>query len=142
MSTGVIYPSRVSALCPGCRRTTRTQDWTCPACGAILDRYLFSTIRAESLSERERTAFDAGYDACMNQWKASRSTELAPYKPDRGHETSYRAGWHCAATKIEARAERKRGRRRGVVLLAIGAGLTAVGAPLAFLSFNQQIRVV
>src|SRR5689334_24542401 len=111
----MIHSGRAGDVCPGCRQSTGAQDWTCPRCGQILDRYLFGTITAKSVTGEDKVAFQSGYDACMSQWKVTGSAELGVYQPVPGHETAYRAGWHCASSKLEGRAERKRGRRRGLV---------------------------
>jgi hypothetical protein len=137
MGAGTIHSSNVGDVCPGCGQSTRSQDWTCPRCGHILDRYLFGTITAKSVTGADKDAFQAGYAACMSKWKSSGSTELSEYRPVPGHETAYRAGWQNAAAKLEGKAERKRGRRRGLVLLGIGTLLSAVGVPLVMDGFSR-----
>src|SRR4051794_8499824 len=101
MSTGTMPSPQGGEICPGCKRSTQPEDWTCPGCGHILDRYLFGTITAKSVTGADKDAFRAGYDACMNKWKTSASVELAPYQPVPGHETAYRAGWGQAAANLE-----------------------------------------
>jgi hypothetical protein len=123
MYGGMIHGSLSGGACPGCKQTTKTQDLTCPSCGAILDQYLFSTVTPESVSGEDKDAFTAGYEACMGQWNETGSLDLGVYRPVPGHETAYRAGWRHASGKIEARAERQRGRRRGLALLGSGVCL-------------------
>jgi rhomboid protease GluP len=129
--TGMIHSGRQGDACPGCGKATSALDWTCPCCGHVLDRYLFGTITAKSIAGADKDAFWAGYEACMSRWKETRSFELGEYRPVPGHETAYRAGFQHATDKIEAKDDRKRGRRRGLQLLGSGAVLTLVGGPLA-----------
>jgi rhomboid protease GluP len=125
--TGMIHDSRQGEVCIGCRRVVDLRDWTCPQCGFILDRFLFSTVTAKTVTGEDKAAFRAGYEACMNQWSGFGSTEVVDYHPPAGRETAYRAGWQKAADKIEGKQERKRGRRRGLELLVAGALFTAFG---------------
>ena len=85
--TGMIHSGRQSDACPGCGQITSEQEWTCPCCGRILDRYLFGTITAKSLTGPDKDAFGAGYEACMNRWKETGLLELGDYHPVPGHET-------------------------------------------------------
>jgi rhomboid protease GluP len=125
--TGMIHDSAQGEVCRGCRRVADLRDWTCPQCGFVLDRFLFSTVTAKTVTGEDKVAFQAGYDACMNRWNVYGSTEVADYRPPAGHETAYRAGWQNAADKIEGKQERKRGRRRGLQLLGSGALFSALG---------------
>jgi membrane associated rhomboid family serine protease len=127
----MIHNSRQSDACSGCGRIASVQEWSCPRCGRILDRYLFGTITPKSLAGADEDAFWAGYQACMSQWKAMQSLDVGEYRPVPGHETAYRAGWQHAADKVEGREERKHGRRHGLKLLASGAVLTLLGIPLS-----------
>jgi hypothetical protein len=125
-------------VCPDCKQPTRPEHWTCIHCGSILDRYLFKTITRKSVQGLDKDAFWAGHVACTTQWKESGSLEIGIYRPVAGHETPYRAGWQYARDGIEGKAERKRGRRRGLQLLGSGAVLTLVGGGLAAAgSFHQ-----
>ena len=54
-------------VCNQCRRELQTKDWTCPRCGAIVARYLFSTVTAKSVEGEDRTAYQAGYGDCIEQ---------------------------------------------------------------------------
>jgi hypothetical protein len=144
MTPGLIHTRTAGDLCPQCRSQFHARDWTCPRCGHILDRYLFSTVTARSVTGRDKEAYQAGYAACMERWKSTGSVEISAYRPPAGHETAYRAGWQRCSARIEGRAERKRGRRRGFVLLGTGTLLTAVGAPMAVYGFQYDVseRVV
>jgi rhomboid protease GluP len=128
--TGMIHGSRQGDICPACKHTTSLKDWTCPGCGHVLDGYLFGTVTPKSVAGADKDAFWAGYEACMSRWKETGSLELGEYRPTSGYETSYRAGWQYASDKIEAKGERKRGRRRGLQLLGSGALLTVIGGTL------------
>jgi hypothetical protein len=130
-------PAPAGSICPGCKQATTLKDVTCPHCGRILDRYLFSTITAKSLSGAAKEAFQTGYDVCKGKWKTTGSAEIAEYRPVPGHETEYRAGWQCAVSELEGKADRKRGRKRGLKLIAIGLLLTAIGAPWSYFAFNE-----
>jgi len=125
----------VGDFCPDCKRPVVAKDWTCPRCGSILDRYLFSTVTPKSLSEQDREAFWAGHKACLSKWEKTRSTELGEYRPVSGHETAYRVGWQHAADKVRGKQERKRGRRRGLTVFGLGVALTGAGV-VALLSFR------
>lgn len=138
LMTGMIHSGRQGDACPGCGRTGSVQDWTCPRCGRILDRYLFSTITPKSVTGPDEDAFWAGYEDCMGRWKATQLLELGEYHPVPGHETAYRAGWQHAVDRVEGREERKRGRRHGLKLFASGAVLTLVGTPLAVSAWNSH----
>ena len=105
----------------------RRQNWTCPHCGRVLDRYLFGTVTAKSVTGADKDAFWAGYQACVSRWKEAGMLELGVYRPAPGHETAYCAGWQHAAQKIESQGERKRGRRRGLQLFGVGILFTALG---------------
>jgi hypothetical protein len=118
---GMIYRGNTGDACPDCQQTITAKDWTCPRCGGILDRYLFSTVTPNSLSGADKDAFRTGYDACMSQWEQTSSTEIGEYRPIPGHETAYRAGWQRASAKLRAKAERKGGRRRGLKVIGSGA---------------------
>lgn len=129
--TGMIHSGRQSETCPGCAQVATLHDWSCPRCGRILDRYLFGTVTEKSVTGADKDAFRAGFAACMARWKEAQSVEIGEYRPVPGRETAYRAGWQSAADKVEAKSERKRGRRRGLQLLGAGAVLTLVGGPMA-----------
>jgi len=135
----MIDPS-VEDVCVDCRRQITPKDWTCPHCGAILDRFLFSTVTSKSVSGADKDAFSAGVQACMTKWKEDRKTELGDYRPVSGHETAYRAGWRDAAAKITGKKERARGRRRGLELIGIGGPLLAAGT-VVFVSTHPHILV-
>jgi len=126
----MIYGGNTGDTCPDCKRTITVKDWTCPRCGGILDRYLFSTVTPKSLSDGDKDAFQTGYDACMSQWEQTSSTEIEVYRPVPGRETAYRAGWQHASAKLRAKAERKAGRRRGLAVIGFGAVLTLLGAAI------------
>ena len=142
MSNGTSEGVETGDICPGCRQSTQAGDWTCPHCGRVLDRYLFSTVTRQSVSGADKDAFVAGYDACMSQWRESRSVEIGVYRPVKGHETAYRAGWRFAAEKLEGKAERSRGRRRGLVLLGSGVLLLAIGGAIMAVSSTVHITVL
>ncbi len=116
--------------CIQCRYSLTPKDWTCPRCGAIVDRYLFSTITRESLEGDSLNAFESCYRHCRIQKQHTGSTTIRPeaYRPVPRCETAYRAGWQCAADELSARADRKFGRRRGAIVL--GSGVAAIGAGL------------
>jgi hypothetical protein len=129
--TGMIRSGSQSDACLGCYHPPGVRDCTCPRCGRILDRDLFGTITAESVAGADKDAFWAGYQDSMSRWKETQSFELGEYSPVPGHETAYRAGWQHAADEVGGQEERKRGRRRGLQLLASGAVLTLAGGLLA-----------
>ena len=108
-------PMDVQTVCPQCRSPLAMKDWTCPHCGAIVDRYLFSTVTLKSLQGEGRSAYLAGYQDCMNRARAGGSTAIRPdtYRPSPGQETAYRAGWQGAADKLGAKADRKFGTTQG-----------------------------
>lgn len=121
-------------VCPQCGSTLAMKDWTCPHCGAIVDRYLFSTVTLKSLEGEGRNAYLAGYQDCMNQTRAGGSTAIRPetYRPRVGQETAYRAGWQGAADKLTAKADRKFGRRRGIKVFGSGVTLLLLGLGVAY----------
>jgi rhomboid protease GluP len=125
--TGVFHGSQSGEACPDCGQPTSERDWTCRRCGRVLDGYLFKTITPKSVTGPDKDAFWAGYEACMHGYKESQSVDLGDYRPSPDHETAYRAGWQHAADKLEAKDDRKRGRRRGLQLLAVGALFTTLG---------------
>ena len=106
------------AACSRCRRSLHLKDWTCPFCGEIIDRYLFSTVTLKSLGTEGRNAYQSGYRDCLEQARNFHSTVIVMqrYRPTAGQETAYRAGWQMAANKRAAKADRKFGRRRGLIL--------------------------
>jgi hypothetical protein len=128
-------------VCPDCRLPVAPKDWTCPRCGSILARFLFSTVAAKSVTGEDKEAFRAGEGACRARWKESKSIELAPYRPTPGHETAYRAGWQLAASKIKAEGERRKGRRRGLQLLGIGTVLSASAGVVYLGTYPHSIVV-
>ena len=109
-------------LCVQCHTALAIKDWTCPRCGAIVDRFLFSTINLKSLKGESRNSYQAGYAACEEQVRQTGSTTigLGCYHPTTDYEKEYRAGWQIAADKVNAKADRKFGRRRGVRVLGGG----------------------
>ena len=112
------------------------KDWTCPHCGAIVDRYLFSTVTLKSVEGKGRDAYLAGYQDCMNQMRGGGSPAIRPetYRPHPGQETAYRAGWQGAANKLTAKADRKFGRRRGIVVFVSGVAALLLGLGVAFVT--------
>lgn len=118
-----------STVCMECRKAVRLSDWTCPHCGAILDKYLFGTVTQKSLDAQGRIAFQAGFDGCMRQAaeKGSSAIAASQYHPPAGYETAYRAGWQQAADRILGRASRKIGRKRGLKVLGSGILLLLLG---------------
>jgi len=127
--------SDVQIICTGCRKDLQPEDWTCPACGAISDRLLFSTVTLKSLDKGTgRNAYHQGYQDCVKQHSQSGSTAIRAetYHPTVGSETAYRAGWENAAHKLEAKADRKFGRRRGLRVLGSGVVLLLIGLAIAF----------
>lgn len=110
------------------------KDWTCPHCGAIVDRYLFSTVTLKSLEGEGRNAYLAGYQDCMTQARAGGTRAVRPetYRPHPGQETAYRAGWQRAADKVAAKADRKFGRRRGIKVFGSGVTLLLLGLGVAY----------
>src|SRR3954452_7042600 len=125
--TGLFPAPKAGEVCPGCQHETSARDWTCRHCGRILDPFLFGTITPKSLAGADKDAFRAGYEACRNRWSETRSTDLGDYRPMPDHENAYRAGWQHAANELEAKDDRKRGRRRGLQLAGSGALLTLIG---------------
>ena len=125
-------------VCPDCRLPVASKDWTCPRCGSILAAFLFSTVTAKSVTGEDKEAFRAGEETCRARWKESKSIRLDPYRPTPGHETAYRAGWQLAASKIKAKGERRKGRRRGLQLLGTGAVLSAASA-VAYLGMHTIV---
>jgi len=123
------------SLCRHCRNTLAIKDWTCPGCGAIIDRYLFGTITLKSLAGESRSSFQAGFEGCNEQSRQTGSTAIGPgnYHPTPGYETAYRAGWQAAANRIEAIADRKFGRRRGLEVLGSGVASLLIGIGIAVL---------
>jgi hypothetical protein len=137
-TVSVFQGASVGDTCADCRRDISLKDWTCPYCGRILDSYLFSTVTAKSVSGSDKDAFLAGYQACMNRWTQRHSVGLEEYQPTAGRETAYRAGWKRACDKIEGKAERKRGRRRGLQLIGSGVVLTSAGVGV-FLAVGDNV---
>ena len=119
-------------VCGDCHNQLTAKDWACPRCGAIADRYLFNTVTLKSLEGESRNAYHRGYKECRQQAKHTGSWVIQPenYRPVRGYETAYRAGWQAASSKLEARADRKFGRRRGVRVL--GSGVAALFLTVGF----------
>ena len=126
------------AICVECRECFADKEWTCPHCGAIADRYLFGTITLNSLSGDARNAYRSGYQDCIEQQSRTSNTAVQreSYKPIKGNETAYRAGWQQAANKLNAKADRKFGRRRGVHVMGGGLVAVAVGAVIALLTYK------
>jgi hypothetical protein len=58
--------------------------------------------------------------------------DVANYHPTPGQETPYRAGWQRAADQIEAKADRKFGRRRGLRVLGSGILALSLGIGVAY----------
>jgi hypothetical protein len=131
-TVSVFQGASVGDTCRDCRREISLKDWTCPHCGRILDSYLFSTVTAKSVSGPDKDAFLAGYQACMDRWTQRHSVGLEDYRPTAGRETAYRAGWKHACDKIEGKAERKRGRRRGLQLIGSGVVVESIGLVILF----------
>jgi hypothetical protein len=75
-----------------------------------------------------------GYQDCVKQNSQTRSTAIQPetYHPTVGSENAYRAGWQKAADKLEAKADRKFGRRRGLRVLGSSVVLLLIGLAIAF----------
>jgi hypothetical protein len=123
-------------VCTQCRRELQTKDWTCPRCGAIVARYLFSTVTLKSLEGEGRNAYQAGYQDCIKQAGQTGSPAIRPesYHPTIGNETAYRAGWQAAAGKLDAKADRKFGRRRGLRVLGAGVVTLFVGLGIAYVT--------
>ncbi len=123
-------------VCTQCRKDLRPEDWTCPRCGSITAPYLFGTIKLKSLQGNAREAYLGGYQDCRNQAEQTGSPAIRPesYHPAPANENAYRAGWKAAADKLDAKADRKFGRRRGLIVLGTGAGLLTAGIGIAFLS--------
>jgi len=121
-------------ICTQCRKDLQPKDWTCPACGAISDRLLFGTVTLKSLEGAGRNAYHQGYQDCVKQHSQTGSTAIRPetYHPAVGSETAYRAGWQKAADKLEAKVDRKFGRRRGLRVLGSGVVLLLIGLAVAF----------
>jgi hypothetical protein len=120
-------------LCVQCRSALATKDWTCPRCGAIVDRYLFSTVKLKSLGGESRNSYQSGYQACKEQARQTGSTAIraGSYHPNPGHVTAYRAGWQAAAIKLEGIGDRKFGRRRGLRVLGSGVVSLLIGIGIA-----------
>lgn len=123
-------------VCTQCRKELQTKDWTCPRCGAITARYLFSTVTLKSLEGEGRNAHKAGYQDCVKQSGQTGSPTIRPesYHPTVGNETAYRAGWQAAADKLDAKADRKFGRRRGLRVLGAGVATLLIGVGIAYAS--------
>jgi hypothetical protein len=123
-------------ICTRCRKGLQPKDWTCPACGAISDGLLFGTVTLKSLEGAGRNAYQEGYQNCVKQHSQAGSTAIRPetYNPTVGSETAYRAGWQNAADKLDAKADRKFGRRRGLEVLGSGIVLLSAGLVVAFVS--------
>ena len=134
MSSTVFQGASVGHTCPECRRGISLKDWTCPHCGRILDLYLFSTVTAKSVSGPDQVAFLAGQRACIDKWTQFHTVGLEEYRPTPGRETAYRAGWKHACDRIEGKAERKRGRRRGIQLIGSGVILESIGLGILYAS--------
>lgn len=112
------------------------QGLTCPFCGAISDRTLFDTLTLKSLQGTERSAYEQGFQDCEKQRSQTGSSEITPerYRPTAENENAYRAGWQNASDKLEAAADRKFGRKRGLRVLLSGVGLLALGTAVALVS--------
>jgi hypothetical protein len=121
-------------LCKHCRKELAAKDWTCPTCGAIVARYLFSTVTLKSLHGESRNAYRSGYEACLNQAGQTGSSAIraGTYFPSPGNETAYRAGWQASMDNLEAKADRKFGRRRGLRVLGSGVILLSLGLGIAY----------
>ena len=122
------------SACIQCRYSLAPKDWTCPQCGAIVDRYLFSTVTRKSLEGDNLNAYESGYQHCQAQIRQTGKTAIRPenYHPVRGRETAYRAGWQRAAEQHSDKADRKFGRRRGAIVFATGVLLLAGGLVIAY----------
>ncbi len=120
-------------ICRGCRRNIQVKDWTCPGCGAISDGMLFGTVTRAALDGAGRDAWDEGARECAGQHATTGVTAIQPekYRPVPGHENAYRAGWQKAADGLEATADRKFGRRRGLRVMLSGVGLLLFGLAVA-----------
>jgi hypothetical protein len=121
-------------ICAQCRRDLQPKDWSCPVCGAISDRLLFGTVTPKSLEGGGLNAYHQGYQDCIKQHSQTQSVAIRPgaYHPTAGSETAYRAGWQKSADKLEAKADRKFGRRRGLRVLGSGIVLLSLGLFIAF----------
>jgi hypothetical protein len=126
------------ASCRQCGNELAAKDWTCPRCGAIIDRFLFSTVSLKSLDDEGRKAYHFGYKDCIKRSSETGSSVIQPenYHPQGGKETEYRAGWQAASEKVEAKADRKFGRRRGLIVLGSGIALLLVGLAIAYGTLN------
>jgi hypothetical protein len=120
--------------CAKCRTALAIADWTCPRCGAIVDRYLFGTVTLKSLAGEGCKAYWSGYQDCKQRKSETGSAAIQPeaYHPTPRQETPYRAGWQRAADQIEAKADRKFGRRRGIRVLASGILALSLGIGVAY----------
>jgi hypothetical protein len=80
--------------CLKCRTALAIKDWTCPRCGAIIDRYLFGTVSLKFLAGEGRTAYRSGYQDCKKRERETGAAAIQPesYHPTPGQETPYRAG--------------------------------------------------
>jgi hypothetical protein len=139
--------SESQAICRQCRQELAVQDWTCPRCGEIIDRYLFSTVTLKSLEGESRSAYRTGYQECIRQAKQTGSGMIRPesYRPSPGNETAYRAGWQAAFDTLEAKEDRKFGRRRGLRVLGSGVVLLIIGLGIGYGSLtatNGRVAVL
>src|ERR1017187_2169598 len=84
--------------CPKCRTALAIKDWTCPRCGAIIDRSLFGTVTLKPLAGEGRSAYLSGYQDCKRRKHETGSAAIQPesYHPTPRQETQYRAGWQRA----------------------------------------------
>jgi hypothetical protein len=73
--TGMFVGNRGAETCFERRRPARIEDWTCPHCGLILDPYLFSAITQKSVPGKDKDAFWAGYEGCIEQGRVGGSTQ-------------------------------------------------------------------
>ena len=121
-------------VCHQCSHPVTARDWTCPRCGEVIDKYLFGTVTLKSLEDEGRTAYQAGYRDCLKQAEQTGSWTIRPesYRPSPGNETAYRAGWQAAVNKLEAKADRKFGRRRGLRVFGSGVVLFLLGIGFYF----------
>lgn len=124
--------------CIKCRNRLNAKDTTCHRCGFIVDSYMFGLLEERSLDGEGQQAWQCGYRDCDQQLRTSGHSEIRPdtYAPSKGREDAYRAGWHQAAERFEAKADRKFGRKRGIKVLAGGAASLAV-AGLALYAYSS-----
>jgi hypothetical protein len=109
-------PGADETVCYMCRKVIKSNAWTCPYCGKIFEKMLLSTLTLNSLSGAQKEAFSKGYQDCRIRWKETRdiSLSISNYKPSRGYENAYRAGWKRASDELEIRGEPTTPRMEGV----------------------------